>query len=123
MQITEPTGVRETTTAGGTMTTLASPALGSTELSMWRVLIPAGASGPNHAIDREQIWTVVSGAITVTAGGTAARVATGATVVLPAGELRQVTTDEQAEALVCMAVGGTASLADGQTGIPIPWAA
>ncbi|WP_274563761.1 cupin domain-containing protein [Streptomyces spiramyceticus] len=46
------------------------------------------ATGPEHAIDREQVWMLISGSIEVTASGRTETVAAGQAVVLPAGAMR-----------------------------------
>ncbi|WP_157186849.1 hypothetical protein [Nocardia jiangxiensis] len=57
---------RRSETPAGVMTTLASPTVGDTAgLSMWQVDMTAGASGPLHVFDSEQIWTVLDGELSV----------------------------------------------------------
>jgi quercetin dioxygenase-like cupin family protein len=83
--------VRTTTTPNGVMTTLASPTLsGSTGASLWRVAIPAGGSGPVHAFDSQQVWTLLSGTATFTVDGVGHRLEAGDTIQLPAGAQRQL---------------------------------
>jgi quercetin dioxygenase-like cupin family protein len=53
--------MRVTETPNAVMTTYASPTLGSTELSVWRVEMKASAQGPVHVMDSEQVWTGLSG--------------------------------------------------------------
>ncbi|HEX5598336.1 MAG TPA: cupin domain-containing protein [Micromonosporaceae bacterium] len=114
---------RTTTTAAGVMSGLAAPSQGSTELSSWRVRMASGARGPVHAVDREQIWMPVAGTLVVTVDGKTERVGSGQAVILPAGVMRQISApDEPAEALVCMPVGGRATLPGTDAAIPLPWA-
>lgn len=82
---------RRTETPNAAMTTLASPTLGSTQdLSLWRVEMADAATGPVHAFDSEQVWTVLDGSLEVQAGDQARQVAAGDTVVFPAGVTRQI---------------------------------
>ncbi|MDY7099839.1 MAG: cupin domain-containing protein [Actinomycetota bacterium] len=93
---------RTTTTPNATMTTLASPTQGGAEvLSLWTVEMAEGATGPLHAFDSEQLWTVRSGRLAVELGGTTHELADGDTLVLPAGEARRVRALTAVEAVVC----------------------
>src|SRR5689334_8154222 len=91
------------TTPNATMTTFAAPSLGSKELAAWRVAMAEGAKGPEHVIDREQVWLPVSGSLTVTVAGESTVVGEGQSIVLPAGVSRQISAPTgPAEAVVCM---------------------
>ncbi|GAB3647439.1 cupin domain-containing protein [Glycomyces tarimensis] len=110
-------------TSAATMTGLAAPSRGSTELSTWKVRMESGADGVEHVIDREQVWMVTSGSFEVVAEGRTARVSTGEALVLPAEAVRTVrAADGPAEALVAMAVGGRASRAGSSQTQAVPWA-
>ena len=101
---------RRTTTPIGTMTTLASPTQGDTGQVLWRVEMAPGATGPRHAFDTEQVWTVLDGAATLDLEGTPAVLAAGDTVVLPAGAFRQFVADPE-RGLTAMAVAPAGTLA------------
>lgn len=117
------TSDRASTTAGGTMTGLAAPSVGSRELSTWRVELPGGAVGPLHSIDREQVWMQVNGRFTVVVDDQRFLIGDGQTVVLPAGVNRQIRADDgPAAALVCMRSGGTAALPGQSERRQLPWA-
>ncbi|MHB8531755.1 MAG: cupin domain-containing protein [Solirubrobacteraceae bacterium] len=93
---------RVSETPNATMRTLASPTLGSTAgVSMWQVEMEAGASGPLHVFDSEQVWTVLDGEARVSVGEDTAELAPGDTVVLPAGAERQVAARTAVRMLVC----------------------
>jgi quercetin dioxygenase-like cupin family protein len=93
---------RRTETPNATMTTLASPTLGpSAGLSLWRVEMEAGASGPVHAFDSEQVWTALDGELTVDVDGTSTELTAGDTIVISAGAERQVHARSGACLLVC----------------------
>jgi quercetin dioxygenase-like cupin family protein len=116
---------RRTETPNATMTTLASPTLGPTSgLSMWRVEMTAGAQGPRHVFDSEQVWTVLEGEATVAVEDQVAEVAAGDTIVLPARAERQISAKTAARLLVCGHGDAVARIPDDDTprGTP-PWIA
>lgn len=84
------------------MTTLASPTVGgSAGLSMWEVVMTAGASGPLHVFNSEQIWTVLDGELSVTIDDHREELRRGDTVVIPADLTRQVVARTDVRLLVC----------------------
>jgi quercetin dioxygenase-like cupin family protein len=111
-----------TATPNATMTGLASPSRGSSELSTWHVSMAAGATGPEHSVDREQVWTVVSGSLEVTCDGRTEKVGAGATLVLPAGLLRRIHAPEHFEAYVAMRADGVVSVPGTEGTRALPWA-
>lgn len=93
---------RRTETPNATMTTLASPTLGaSAELSLWLVEMAAGARGPGHTFDSEQLWTVLEGEMSVTVEGASIDLGPGDTIVLSGGEVRQITARTAVQLAVC----------------------
>ena len=93
---------RRTETPNATMTTLASPTLGPTAgLSLWQVEMEAGAAGPLHVFDSEQLWSVLAGEVTIAIDGTPAELTAGDTIVIPAAIERQVTARTAARLIVC----------------------
>ncbi|POX37636.1 cupin [Streptomyces sp. Ru73] len=123
MHVIAPSPDHVVTTPNAVMTGLAAPSRGSTELSTWQVRMEPGSAGPEHTVDREQVWTVTGGALEVTAGGRTERLGAGETLVLPGGVLRQVrTAAEPVEALVAMRSDGRVSVPGGEGARPLPWA-
>lgn len=111
---------RVTTTPNATMTTLASPTQGgSGALSMWRVDMAAGQSGPEHVFDVEQAWHLLDGAAAVVVDGRAIELSAGDTVVVPAGSPRQVSTTAGAAFVVAGPAGGLATPLGGGTPEPV----
>lgn len=105
---------RRTETPNGVMTTLASPTQGGAGQAVWRVEMPAGASGPQHAFDTEQVWTVLDGGATIELAGEPTEVAAGDTIVLPADVPRRVVADaEHGFAAIAAAPAGTLAYAPG----------
>jgi quercetin dioxygenase-like cupin family protein len=93
---------RRSETPNATMTTLASPTLGATAgLSMWQVEMAAGARGPRHVFDSEQVWTVLEGQLAAVVAGEESELQPGDTVVLPAGAERQLSATTDLRVLVC----------------------
>ncbi|MFJ3161372.1 VOC family protein [Streptomyces kanasensis] len=117
-----PSADHVTVSPNATMTGLASPGRGSTELSTWTVVMDAGATGPEHSISREQVWTVTAGALEVTCGGRTEKVAAGQTLILPADRLRRIHARERAEAHVSMRSDGVASVPGTEGTRELPWA-
>jgi quercetin dioxygenase-like cupin family protein len=114
---------RRTETPNAALASLATPTMGSKELSAWRVTMRAGAQGPVHAIDREQVWMPLTGELEFIVDGRGTAAGPGQAVILPVGEVRQVKVlDGPAEALVCMAIGGVATLPGNSERHPLPWA-
>ncbi|GIF75441.1 cupin domain-containing protein [Asanoa siamensis] len=110
-------------TPAGVTTTLASPTLGGATRPLWKVEMGPGSAGPTHAIDMEQIWTVLSGGASVRLGDDVVRIGPGDTLVLAPDVERQVTADAAngLTAIVTSAAGSTATAA-GKRVTP-PWTA
>ncbi|MGK8524619.1 cupin domain-containing protein [Nocardia asteroides] len=123
MTVIRHSDTRRTETPGGVMTTLASPTQGGAQLALWRVEVPAGATGPLHFIDAEQIWTVLAGRLDVAMDGTNLTAAEGDTVILPPNVLRQVSTRDGFTAIVTAASGARAGTPDRAGTIVPPWIA
>jgi quercetin dioxygenase-like cupin family protein len=102
---------RTTITPNATMTTLASPTLGATSgRSLWLVDMTAGATGPLHIFDTEQIWTLLDGNAAIEIAGVNHPLDTGDTVVIPAETKRQVHANTACRMLVTGDATATASV-------------
>jgi quercetin dioxygenase-like cupin family protein len=124
MPVLAATEARRHETPNAVMSTLASPTLGGATLALWRVEMAPGARGPDHVFDVEQVWTVTAGGADVTIEGETQSVASGDTLVLPAGAVRQiVATGEGFAALAAAPAGARALLADGTDRGTPPWIA
>ena len=97
---------RRTETAAAVMTTFASPTLGGAGLALWHVEMTPGASGPAHAFDTEQVWTLLVGGATVVLGEEELVVGPGDTLVMPADVPRQVVAGERGMTAIVAAPGG-----------------
>ena len=99
---------RRTETPNAVMTTLASPTQGGAGQADWRVDMRPGQAGPLHAIDTEQVWTVLDGGATVELDGQALTLGPGDTIILPADAPRRVSADPEAGlAAIAVAPAGT----------------
>lgn len=114
---------RVVTTPAASMTTLASPTQGPSDgLSMWRVEMNEGQSGPTHSFDSEQLWAAQSGALVINLDGEQLTLGAGDAIVLPADVQRQITAETDATAIVCGHGRAIVSVAgeDASRGTP-PW--
>lgn len=113
------------TTPNAVMTGHAAPSRGSADLSMWQVRMEPAAAGPAHLIDRDQVYLVTAGSLTILIGGEENRALAGDAVVIPAGAARQVRNrgDVTAVAIVCMTAGGRVTMPGGEDRGLLPWAA
>ncbi len=91
MPVIRHAGSRRTETPNAVMTTLASPAQGGAGQALWRVDMRPGQAGPLHAIDTEQVWTVLDGSATVELDGETLTVGPGDTMIFPADAPRRIT--------------------------------
>ncbi|WP_349294414.1 VOC family protein [Streptomyces sp. HU2014] len=117
-----PTAEDVTESPNARMTGLAAPSRGSAELSTWTVAMEAGRTGPEHAVSREQIWTVTAGTLEVTCAGRTEQVSAGQTCVLPPDTLRRIHAPRAAEAHVAMRADGVASAPGAEGTRALPWA-
>ncbi|MGW7446690.1 cupin domain-containing protein [Kitasatospora sp. NPDC054795] len=100
MPVIRRTDARRTATPNAVMTTCASPTQGSAALAVWQVDMAAGTKGPLHAMDTEQVWTLLTGTAWVDLAGEVLTLAAGDTAVLPADTARRIATTEGFTAVV-----------------------
>jgi quercetin dioxygenase-like cupin family protein len=126
MRVITETPERTIATPTGVMTGLAAPSQGTAELSTWRVRMTPGSNSPVHIIDREQVWMPVRGTFEFTVDGETAVVGTGEALAVPSGATRQFRVGgagaSEAEAIVCMAAGGQATVPGSDARQSLPWA-
>jgi quercetin dioxygenase-like cupin family protein len=108
-------------TGGATITGLAAPSRGAAETAAWRVRLEADAPSPRHALDREEVFVVLDGAVTARFDDREETAAAGGALIVPAHqEFTLLAAGAPAEAVCVLPVGGRA-LADGAAFTP-PWA-
>ncbi len=122
MHVISPAPENVTATPNATMTGFAAPSRGSAELSSWQVVMPAGSTGPEHSVSREQVWTLTAGALEVTCDGRTEKVTAGRTLVLPADVLRRIHSAETFEAYVVMRADGVVTVPGEEGTRVLPWA-
>ena len=105
---------------GAQFTVFAGPSNGSRQICAWRLTLPPGSTGAPHRLDRDEVFTVLSGQARITPDGEV--LASGDSAVVPAGEPIAVSNpgDRPAELYVSIQAGFTAEGPDGPI-IP-PWA-
>lgn len=113
---------RRTETPNAVMTTLASPSTAeTTALSLWRVELAAGASGPVHTMDSEQIWSVDAGSAVCTVGNVRVELETGDTIRIAADAERQFTSEAGVRFVVCGYADAIARTEANADGVVPPW--
>ncbi|MEZ0111738.1 quercetin dioxygenase-like cupin family protein [Catenulispora sp. EB89] len=68
---------------GFTFRPLAVPSRGSTELAIWALDLEPGARSQPHTMDREEVFVVVSGAVSATVGEREVQAGPGDAVIVP----------------------------------------
>src|SRR3954467_3150030 len=107
----------------GTITALAAPSRGSTEVCAWQVELVAGADVPAHRLDREEVLVVTDGRLGVRLGEEQSEVDAGGAVVIPPHTWMALRNDadQPVRFVAALRPGVTAELQDGSTVAP-PWA-
>jgi mannose-6-phosphate isomerase-like protein (cupin superfamily) len=101
-----------------------SPSRGATEICTWRLQIEPGAQSEAHWLDHEEVFLLLTGALTVSIAGEEIEIAAGDAFSVPARSLLQVSNRgaQLANAIACLPAGTQATGADGHIiGTP-PWA-
>ncbi len=108
---------------GARFTSLATPRLGTTTTSSWRVELSPGAPGTPHELTSEELLFVLDGRAKVTLDDQESEVLAGDCIVVPPNTpfMLEAVGSSPFSAICCFPVGGRARLADGQEFTP-PWA-
>ncbi|WP_433267577.1 cupin domain-containing protein [Actinosynnema sp. CS-041913] len=93
---------------------LAVPSKGSTQIALWTVDVPAGAIGEKHQVDKEEVFHVLDGHVTIHG----ADAGPGDTVVVPPFTEFELS-GGPAKVLVATSVGITGRVGD--VTITPPW--
>lgn len=104
---------RRTVTPAATMTTLASPTQGGAAQPVWRVDMGPTVTGPTHAIDAQQVWTVLAGGATLEIDGGELAISVGDTIVIPADVRRRITAHGAGLSAIVVAPAGMRAYAPG----------
>jgi mannose-6-phosphate isomerase-like protein (cupin superfamily) len=102
---------------------LAAPSRGSAETSVWRLTLDPGSSSPEHTLDREEVFVALAGSARAELAGRTTDVRAGDALIVPPAVPFTISNPgpDAFEAVACMPVGGTATVA-GESMTP-PWAA
>jgi mannose-6-phosphate isomerase-like protein (cupin superfamily) len=109
---------------GLAVTGLAAPSRGARENSVWRLRLAAGASGVEHALDREEIFVALSGSAVARLDGREITLGAGDALIVPAGQSFALSNPgaEPFDAIAVAPVGMQARVAAGEPFTP-PWTA
>ncbi|MEY9858097.1 quercetin dioxygenase-like cupin family protein [Catenulispora sp. GAS73] len=108
---------------GFTFRPLAVPSRGSTELAVWALDLEPGAVSETHSMDREEVFVVVSGAVSATVGERAVHAGLGDAVIVPPHttlRLGNASAESPAVLTAVTSVGMTATV--GGAAFAPPWA-
>jgi mannose-6-phosphate isomerase-like protein (cupin superfamily) len=102
---------------------LAAPSRGSAETSVWRLTLDPGSSSPEHTLDREEVFVALEGSARAVVDGRETDIHAGDALIVPPAVPFTIANPkpDPFEAVVCMPVGGTATV-EGEAITP-PWAA
>src|SRR4029078_3050633 len=104
---------------GATITGLAAPSRGATDTAAWRIGFSGVHASPPHSLDREEVFVVLSGAVTARYADHSETAHSGGARIVPAGVEFSVGADDgPAEAVCTLPVGGTGLLAGHRTRPP-----
>ncbi|MFG2631087.1 cupin domain-containing protein [Streptomyces sp. NPDC048473] len=108
---------------GFTFRPLAVPSRGSVELAIWALEIAPGAASEAHAMDREEVFVVVSGKVSATVAGLEVNAGDGDAIIVPAGtelQIRNTCAENPATLTAVTSAGMKATVGDST--FPPPWA-
>jgi mannose-6-phosphate isomerase-like protein (cupin superfamily) len=103
---------------------LTAPSRGARELCTWHLYVAPTPLGEPHSLDREEVFVLIEGQLVIVIDGIATTLTSGDAIAVPAGAKLQLAnaSGSTAHALVCIAAGFSATMADGAAiGTP-PWA-
>jgi quercetin dioxygenase-like cupin family protein len=104
-------------------TSLATPSLGASEVSVWRVELAPGSAGVTHQLTRGEVFVVLSGRAAVQLGDAETEAGVGDTIVVPPDTdfALGAAGPEPLVALCVLPPGGKARVGTGDPFTP-PWA-
>jgi quercetin dioxygenase-like cupin family protein len=106
---------------GNTITSLAAPSRGSTEVALFRTEVPPGGGLPRHHHDHLDVFTVERGGAEFSIGEERFTVAPGDSVVVPIGRWHHLEAGPDGATITVAMLGGTKLVReDGSETVP-PW--
>jgi quercetin dioxygenase-like cupin family protein len=110
-------------TPAATMRTYASPSTPvGAEVAVWRTDMPAGATGPLHAIDTDQVVVVLEGDLSAEVDGRSCHVPVGDSLVLPARSQRRLTAGATGLVTLTASTPGARARVGDADPVVVPWA-
>jgi len=101
---------------------LAAPSRGSREISAWHLHLEPGAASPPHALDREEVFLVLEGAIHATYADRVETAGVGEALLLaPHEEVTLSAPEDAALRAVAILPAGALATVGGEAHVP-PWA-
>src|SRR5437764_11666049 len=86
----------------------------------WEVTMRAGQRGPQHEVDREQVWTVLAGEFRVTVDDEIVTLRSGDALRLAPRASRQIAASTDARAMVSSPARPTVTTTEGGSQV-LPW--
>jgi quercetin dioxygenase-like cupin family protein len=106
---------------GNTITSLAAPSRGATEVALFRTEVPTGGGLTRHRHDHLDVFTVERGGGEFSIGDERFPVGPGDSVVVPVGEWHRLDAGPDGATLTVAMLGGTKLVReDGSESVP-PW--
>ena len=110
-------------TPAATMRTYASPSTpAGADIAVWRTEMPAGATGPLHAIDTDQVVVVLEGDLSAEVDGRSCQVPVGDSLVLPARSQRRLTAGATGLVTLTASTPGARARVGDADPVVVPWA-
>ena len=108
---------------GFTFRPLAVPSRGSSELAVWALDLEPGAESEPHSMDREEVFIVVSGAVSATVAEREVSAGPGDAIIVPAHATLRIgnASDREPARLTAATSVGMRAIVDGAPFTP-PWA-
>ena len=107
---------------GNTITSLAAPSRGSTEVALFRTEVPPGGGLPRHHHDHLDVFTVERGGGTFHIGEETFELTAGDSVVVPIGEVHYLVAGPEGASMVVTMLAGTILVrADDGVELVPPW--
>jgi mannose-6-phosphate isomerase-like protein (cupin superfamily) len=107
---------------GAHFTSYTAPSLGSDQLCVWQLHIPAGTTGQPHTVDHEEVLVITSGTPRATLDNHTTTLQPGEAILVPPGQTFHIDNPgtQPATAIVATTTGLQATLPDG-THLTPPW--
>jgi len=106
---------------GNTITSLAAPARGASEVALFRTELPPGGALPRHRHDHIDVFTVDRGGGTIQVGDERSVVGVGDSVVVPTGAWHHLEAGAEGATITVAMPGGTKLILEDGSEIVPPW--